>query len=135
MKIQHVPLQHAAQTWPLVQDYLKSSQEYAQGDYSLDQIKMCVLTGQWLLLVATDEANKVHGAMTVEFQNRANHRVAFITNTGGKFIIDQSTFVQLENICRENGATSVECAARDSMAKLLSRFGFKDKYRIIEVLL
>ena len=87
MKIQHVPLQHAAQTWPLVESYMAESQAQSKEDYTLDQIKMYVLTGGWLLLVATDEENKIHGAMTVEFFNRPNHRVAFITGTGGKSIL------------------------------------------------
>lgn len=135
MKVQHVPIQHTAQTWPLVAEFLSASQEHAKDDFTLDQIKMCVLTGQWLLLVATDDENKIHGAMTVEFLNRPNYRVAFITNTGGKLILTEETFKQLVNICAVNGATKIECAARDSMAKLLSRFGFKDKYRIVEVIL
>jgi hypothetical protein len=135
MKIQHVPLQHAAQTWPLVKDFLAESQAQSKGDYTLDQIKMYVLTGGWLLLVATDDENKIHGAMTVDFFNRPNHRVAFITNTGGKLIINDETFKQLENICKTNGATAIECAARDSVSRLLERFGFKDKYRIVEVIL
>jgi hypothetical protein len=135
MKIQHVPVQHAAQTWSLVQEYLAESQAYAKGDYTLDQIKMYVLTGVWLLLVGTDDENKIYGAMTVEFQNRPNQRVAFITGTGGKSIINDETFKQLEGICRANGATAIECAARDSVSRLLNRFGFKDKYRIVEVLL
>lgn len=135
MKIQHVPLQHAAQTWPLVEHHMAESQAQSKGDYTLDQIKMYVLTGGWLLLVATDDENKIHGAMTVEFFNRPNHRVAFITGTGGKSIINDETFKQLQGICIANGATAIECAARDSVSKLLSRFGFKDKYRIVEVLL
>lgn len=135
MKIQHVPPQHAAQTWPLVEAFLAESQLHSKGDYTLEQIKLLVLTGHWLLLVATDSENKIHGAMTVEFMNRPNHRVAFVTGTGGKSIINEETFKQLEDICRANGATSIECGARDSVAKLLSRFGFKDKYRILEVLL
>ena len=133
MKIQHVPLQHAAQTWPLVESYMAESQAQSKEDYTLDQIKMYVLTGGWLLLVATDEENKIHGAMTVEFFNRPNHRVAFITGTGGKSIINEETFKQLESVCRENGATTIECAARDSVSRLLARFGFEDKYRILGV--
>ncbi len=133
MKIQHVPLQHAAQTWPLVEEYLAESQQYAQDDYTLDQVQMYVCTGQWLLLVAADDENKIHGAMTVEFINKPTKRVAFVTGTGGKFIIDDNTFKQLETICRANGATVIECAARDSVARLLTRFGFKDKYRILGV--
>jgi len=133
MKVQHVPLQHVAQTWGLVQEFLAESQIHAKGDYTLEQIKLYVLTGQWLLLVATDEDNKIHGAMTVDFINRPNHRVAFVTGTGGKFVINEETFKQLENICRVNGATKIECAARDSMSRLLGRFGFNEKYIILEV--
>tara|TARA_R110002126_G_scaffold228137_2_gene372635 strand:- start:154 stop:561 length:408 start_codon:yes stop_codon:yes gene_type:complete len=133
MKIQHVPVQFAAQTWDLVRDFLAESQAHSKEDYTLDQIKMYVLTGGWLLLVATDDENKIHGAMTVEFFNRPNHRVAFVTGTGGKFIIDGSTFKQLEDVCRANGATTIECAARDSVSRLLARFGFEEKYRILGV--
>jgi hypothetical protein len=85
------------------------------------------------LLVATDDEQKIHGAMTVEFINKPSKRVAFVTGTGGKFIINESTFRQLENVCRVNGATAIECAARDSVAKLLTRFGFEEKYRILGV--
>jgi len=133
MKIQHVPVQFAAQTWDFVRDFLAESQMHSQGDYTLDQIKLFVLTGQWLLLVAVDDEQKIHGAMTVEFTNRPNHRVAFITGTGGKFILTEGTFKQLENACKENGATLIECAARDSVARLLTRFGFEEKYRILGV--
>ena len=135
MKIQHVLVAFAAQTWPLVQDFLAESQQYAQGDYTLDQIQMYVCTGQWLLLVATDDAQKVCGAMTVEFINKPSKRVAFVTGTGGKFIINKETFKQLENICKTNGATTIECASRDSVARLLTRFGFAEKYKILEVTL
>ena len=135
MKIQHVPVQFAAQTWELVRDFLAESQQYAQDDYTLEQVQLYVCTGQWLLLVATDEEQKIHGAMTVEFVNKPTKRVAFVTGTGGKFIINESTFEQLENICRVNGATAIECASRDSVARLLARFGFKEKYRILGVAL
>ena len=135
MKIQHVPTQYTAQIWDLVNEFLSESQVHSRGDYTLDQIKLFVLTGQWLLLVAVDDEQKIRGAMTVEFANRPNHRVAFITGTGGKFIINAETFKQLENVCKENGATIIECAARDSVAKLLARFGFEEKYRILGVAL
>jgi hypothetical protein len=135
MNIQHVPVEFAAQTWDLVRGFLSESQQYAQGDYTLDQVQMYVCTGQWLLLVAVDDAQKIHGAMTVEFINKPTKRVAFVTGTGGKFIINEETFKQLENVCRARGATVIECAARDSVAKLLTRFGFEEKYRILGVAL
>jgi hypothetical protein len=133
MNVQLVPVAFAAQTWSLVSGFLAESQQYAKGDYTLDQIQMYVCTGQWLLLVATDDEKNVCGAMTVEFVNKPTKRVAFVTGTGGKFIINKETFKQLENICKSNGATTIECATRDSVSKLLMRFGFTEKYKILEV--
>jgi hypothetical protein len=133
MNVQHVPTAFVAQTWNLVSGFLEESQQYAKGDYTLDQIQMYVCTGQWLLLVATDDEQKICGAMTVEFANKPTKRVAFVTGTGGKFIINEDTFKQLKNICQLNGATTIECATRDSVAKLLLRFGFTEKYKILEV--
>jgi hypothetical protein len=63
--------------------------------------------------------------------NRPVDRVAFVTTTGGKFILDADTFSQLQNIARALGATALECAARESMTRLLGRFGFEEKYRIL----
>ena len=133
MNVQHVPAAFAAQTWPLIQSFLAESQQYAQDDYTLEQIQMFVCTGQWLLIVATDDDQKLCGAMTVEFINKPTKRVAFVTGTGGKFIINKETFKQLKNICKANGATTIECASRDSVAKLLVRFGFTEKYIILGV--
>lgn len=133
MNVQHVPVEHAAQTWHLISKFLAESQKYAQGDYTLDQIQMYVCTGQWLLLVATEDGQEICGAMTVEFINKPTKRIAFVTSTGGRFIINKETFKQLVNICRVNGATTIECATRDSVAKLLTRFGFNEKYKILEV--
>lgn len=65
--------------------------------------------------------------------NQPVDRVAFITSTGGKFIVNSDTFLQLQNIARALGATALECAARESMTRLLSRFGFEEKYKIVGV--
>ena len=132
MKIQHVPLEWVNHTWPQVEGFIRDSLEHAKGDYEVEHVRTLVSTGQWLLLVAVD-GEKIHGAATVHCLNRPVDRVAFITTTGGKFILDPDTFSQLQNIARAMGATALECAARESMTHLLSRFGFEEKYKIVGV--
>jgi hypothetical protein len=132
MKIQQVPLEWVNHTWPLVKHFIAEALEHSKGDYTVDHVQSLVSSGQWVLLVAVDD-EKIHGAATLHCFNRPTDRVAFVTTTSGKFILDQDTFAQLQNISRTFGATALECAARESMTRLLSRFGFEEKYRIVGV--
>lgn len=132
LNIKHVSQQYAAQTWPLVEGYLAAAQQFGGDDYSLDQIKMLVNSGQWMLLVAVDDEGAIHGAATVNFMTYPNDRVAFITYIGGKLISNKDTFAQLKDILKRCGATKIQGAAREAIARLWSRYGFEERYIIVE---
>lgn len=132
LTLHHVELQHVHQTWPLVESFIAKAQEYGGDDYTLDQIKMFVAQGQWLLVVVADEENKLHGAGTINFSNYPNDRIAFITFIGGKLIANEEILVQLKVMLQKMGATKIQAAVRPSMAKLLGRTGFKERYSIVE---
>lgn len=132
LTIHHVALQHVHQTWPLIEHFIAEAQKFAGDDYTLDQIKMFVAQGQWVLVVAVDEEGKLHGAGTVNFSNYPNDRIAFITFIGGRLIVGQESLRQLKAIVQQMGATKIQAAVRPSMVKLLSRTGFKERYTIVE---
>lgn len=132
MIIQHVPLEWVPRVWPKVQDHIASAMEHAKGDYSIEHVQTYVATGQWMLLVAAED-EVILGAATVNFFNRPCDRVAFITAIGGKLISNQETFAQLKALLASFGATVIEGAARESIARLWSRYGFEEKYKIVEV--
>jgi hypothetical protein len=133
LKVQYVPLNYVAQTWPLVERFIDDAFTKSTGDdYTLDQVRVFVSSGQWLLLIAIDEEGKIHGAATSSFINYPNDRVAFITSIGGKLISSQETFEQLKSILKANGATKIQGAARESIARLWRRFGFKERYITVE---
>lgn len=133
MKIQHVPVEWINSTWDMVEGFIASALEHAKGDYTADQVKTFLVLGQWTLLVATDDDNKIHGAAAVNFYNRPNDRVAFIVAIGGKLISSKDTVAQLKAYLVAMGATVLEGAARESIARLWSRYGFTEKYRIVGV--
>ena len=133
MNVNYVPQQYAAQTWPQIEQYVESAIEHCHGEYTIDQIKLLVCMGQWLLLVAVDEEGKIHGAATVSFINYPNDRVAFITFIGGKLISNQDTFQQMSNILKSNGATKVQGMARPAIARLWKRYGFEERSTLVEV--
>lgn len=132
MNIQRVDAGHVHQVWPMVETHLASAVEYSKGDYTLESVKVLVATGQWLMLVAVDDEG-VKGAATVSFSSRPHDRVAFITLIGGRLISNPDTFEQLKNLLRSLGATCIEGAARESIARLWTRYGFEEKYRIVGV--
>lgn len=136
MQIRPVSIEHVHQTWPLVESYIKESIEKglngATSDYNSDQVLVYLSSGQWLLIVATDENNKIHGAMTISFINYPANRVAFVTATGGKMIINKETFDQLKRIAKHHGATKIQAMARPSMVKLLQTCGMQPCNTLVE---
>ena len=132
MNIRTVGHQYINQTWDLIEKYIVESQQYGGGDYSSEHVKVYLTSGQWVLIVAVDEQNVIHGAMTITFNNYPNHRVAFITATGGKGIITKNSLQQLREILKSFGATKIRAAVRPSMERLLHRVGFFKRYTIAE---
>jgi hypothetical protein len=116
----------------MVKDFIADALEHAKGDYTLDHVQSLVSSGSWTLVVGVED-DIIHGAATVSVSNRPADRVAFITTTGGKLVIDENTIEQVKAIAASMGATVLECAARESMTRLLGRYGFEEKYRIVGV--
>jgi hypothetical protein len=132
MIIRNVNVNYCAQIWPGIEKYIVEANKYGGDDYTLDQIKSFVCSGQWLLLVAVDEQGALHGAATVSFLNMPNDRIAFVTAIGGKLISSKDTYAQMVEIFKQLGATKIQGAARESIARLWSRYGFEERYRIVE---
>lgn len=131
--VRPVPADYVAQTWPMVEGFIAKALKFGNGgDYSIEQIRMAVASGSWLLLVAVDDDNKIHGAMTVSFINYPNDRVAFVTSTGGKGICSAESLRQMKDIVKSMGATKVQAGGRPSMVRMLGRLGFRQRYMVVE---
>lgn len=132
MKIQRVPLEWVNVTWPMVAPHFAEAIRHSQDGYTLDHIQVMVTTGQWMLFVGTED-EKVMGAVTVMFFNRPMERVAFITALAGRMMVSDDTTQQFKALAAAQGATAVEGAVRESVARLAVRHGFKEKTRIIRL--
>jgi hypothetical protein len=138
INVQPVPLEFTNQTWPLVEHYIAAALE--EGDleepmYNLNHIRGYVTSGAWLLLVAVDENNNIHGAGTISFSNHPLHRVAFVTAVGGKLISNRDTVTQVKSIAKQNGATILQAFGRPSIVRLWRRYNFESRNTLVEVLL
>lgn len=133
MKIEVVHPDHFQYAWPLVEQYISSALEHSCGEYTTEQAKVYLASGAWTLYVAVDDAGALHGAGAVQFNSMPNDRVAFVVAIGGKLFTSQDTWQQFVGLLKSRGATRVEGAARESIARLWKRYGFEEKYRIVGV--
>jgi hypothetical protein len=104
--------------WKDVESFLNASINVSGGDFTLDQLKFSLGKGEQTLLVSVNEQNIINGAMTVEFTNRPNHRVMFITALGGNGIVNDETFSQVESWAKSQGATKASAWAQEAQARL-----------------
>lgn len=132
MKFELVPTEWTARMWGAVEKYIADAQKFSPDEYTVEQVKSLVLTGTWALLVAT-ENNVVCGAVVLSISNRVNDRAAFIVTMGGRNILNVDGINQIKNIAVSMGATVLEGAVRDSVARLAIKAGFKEKCKLIEV--
>ena len=104
--------------WKDVESFLNASINVSGGDFTLDQLKFSLGKGEQTLLVSVNEQNVINGAMTVEFNNRPNDRVMFITALGGNGIVNDETFSQVESWAKSHGATKASAWAQEAQARL-----------------
>lgn len=136
LKVQPVDVNYVQQVWPKVEKYikealLKGAPEEAH-NYNDHHIRQFLSTGTWVLLVAVDEANEIHGACTVSFINYPLHRVAFVTTIGGRLISSKDTFEQLKTYCKLQGATKIQGYGRPAIVRLWSHYGFEPRSTLVE---
>ena len=139
LKVQSVDVNYVSQIWPLIEGYLvdaltkdNDAPDWSEC-YNIHHVQAFITSGMWLLLVATDEENKIHGAATVSFSNYPMNRVAFITLIGGRLVSNKDTFDQLKMILKQRGATKVQGYGRDSIVRLWKRYGFEPRTTLVEV--
>jgi hypothetical protein len=132
MRFELVPNEWTARIWPEVEQYVAAAQEFSSDDYTVEQVKTLVLTGVWNLLVATEE-DKLCGAVVMAVSNSPNNRVAFIVTMGGKNIVSVDSINQIKEIAVTLGATVLEGAVRESVARLAVKVGFTEKCRLVVI--
>jgi hypothetical protein len=132
MNIQLVPLSLIHQTWPLVERFIADALQWGEDDYTAEQVKVYITKGEWMLLVAIDEGGVIQGAAAVNIYNMPNSRVAFVVAIGGKLISSNETYAQLCALLKSFGATKIQGVARESIARLWKRYGFRERYILVE---
>jgi len=131
MKILRIPTDQIAQRWLTIAPFIQDSLAHSGEDFTIDQVKVYLSSGQWLTLGVFEEQSLL-GVIAVQFSNMPNDRVAFITAIGGKNITNSDTFQQFQAILKAHGATKIQGGVRESVARLWRRLGFSQRYILVE---
>jgi len=131
VKVELVPLSAVHDVWPFVEGFIKGGLEWGEDDYTIDQAKAFISRGDWMLLVAVEDGS-VRGAAAVHIYNMPNYRTAFVVSIGGKLVSNPDTFAQMCAILKQFGASRVQGVARESIARLWKRYGFRERYSLVE---
>jgi hypothetical protein len=137
--IRPVEVNYISQIWSRVEPFLndalaKDSEVPDWSDcYNIHHVQGFVTSGQWLLLVAIDDKNEIHGAATVTFSNYPMNRIAFVTLIGGHLVSNSETFEQLRNLLKSYGATKLQGYGRPAIVRLWKRYGFEPRTTLVEV--
>jgi len=131
MILKRIMPEELAQKWADVSLFIEDALLFADGDYTLDQVRLAVVSNQWLL-IGIYEGDFIKGALTVSFMNMPNDRIGFVTTIGGKNIFTKDTYKQLVEILKQFGATKIQGGVRESVARLWRKVGFKERYILVE---
>jgi hydroxyethylthiazole kinase-like sugar kinase family protein len=133
IQVQPVNIQHIHSVWNAVEPFIKSAEEKS-GDveYTAEQVKVYLITGQWQLLVVVTETQEICGAIVVNYISYPSDRVAFITAIGGKSIATEEGYNSMCQVLRSFGVTKIQGVARESVARLWQRLGFKERAILVE---
>jgi hypothetical protein len=119
--------------WDQVEPYITEALKHSSGEYNAEQLKILIIQGQQVLLVAVNEQNNIHGVCTVEFINYPNDRIAYVTAFGGVDVANKDVWDQFENWLKLSGATKFRASTYESAARLYKRaFGTENKYIVVE---
>ena len=132
MKLYVVPTNQVQRFWYLAEPLLQKALDKGNNEYTADQLKLLVTQGQQQLLLVMKE-DKCYVAVTVQFINYPNDRVAYITYIGGKNT--RAGFEQFKQWAKEQGCTAIQGSTKyESIARLWNRlYGYEKKYQLMEL--
>lgn len=128
--ISYIDPRYLDAVWPKVEGLLSDAIKKANGEVTIEQLRLLVLRGDSHLVV-WHENDEVVSAGTVEFINYPNYRVAYCSFLSGKYT--EESFEALKAWCRDLGATKIQCWGDDAVARLYARYGMEKKYNLLRL--
>lgn len=115
-------------TEEISKEVVANMQGFTGGDFSVEDIVHRVNNKQWKAFYIVNDKERI-GIIVYIVRNA----VAYIFAATGKHITTEQHWVEVKEFFRNEGATKIEAAMRDSTLRLWQRLGFSKKYNVAEV--
>lgn len=104
------------------------------GEFSADDIQKLALNDQILIGIIREGKEPAMG-LAVEFINFPNYRTMNVVALAGTGLATamRDVWPLLTEFARQSGASCIRASCHPGMARLLSRYEFKEIYRVVQV--
>lgn len=133
MQLISIPATHIDYAWNEGASCLAEACNVSGGEITADQLKMLLSRGERSLLKMWD-GERIRGWCVVRIEQNPNVRVLFITNLVAHNSNFKDFFVELKELAKNLGCSSIRCAAGESQERLYRiACKFQKLYSILEV--
>jgi len=129
--IQVVPEHFIHQVWDKVDKFIARGLQRSGGEYTAEQLKVYLTQGHNTLILILNDEDEIKGALTIQWANYPNDRIAYITSIGGATY--EEAWDMFLDWLRTQGCTAIRGAAFESVARLWKKkYGFESRYIMVE---
>ena len=100
---------------------------------TIQQVEYFLRTGKSHLLVWVEEDVGITGAVTVDFIDYPNERVAHVNLMGGKGIVREHVFENAKQWMRSMGATKAQCWCKDNLVRMYEKMGMENTHHVMRI--
>ena len=133
MSLHYVSPNQLPQAWPVAAPLLQRAIDIDPDLITIQQVEYFLRTGKSHLLVWVEEDVGITGAVTVDFIDYPNERVAHVNLMGGKGIVREHVFENAKQWMRSMGATKAQCWCKDNLVRMYEKMGMENTHHVMRI--
>lgn len=133
MSLHQVQTNELPQVWHIVAPMLQKAIDLDPELNTIEQIEYFVRTGRSFLLVWIEPDEGITGAAIVDIVDYPRERVAHINLMGGKWIVKDRVFKDLQDWMRSFGATTAQCWAKGALVQMYEKIGMTNTHQVMRI--
>lgn len=118
--------------WEKVKGNLELALEYAQGEYTMEDIHLALIEGKMHLWIGYDEDANLLASAVCELVKYPQKTVCYVVLAGGGFFdLWSEASVCIEDWAKDNGAHAIGAYTRKGLVKKFQAFGYSTAYTVV----
>lgn len=119
-----------ADLWPICARWIRPSVDLSDGEYTMNDVKGMVVSGEALLAVA-ERDGQIVGAGVLEIHILPRFRLLHVLALGGRHVCTRQGLDQLRRIGRTLGCSKIQGWAKKPQMRLYRRLGMRPKFYVM----